>query len=101
MRIELTALAWKAKVLPLYDIRLLTKTGAENRVRTDDIYLGKVMLYQLSYFRLTLCRPTRTRTLTNDFGGRCAAITLLACNLTFWRHRQESNLHKTDLQSVP
>ena len=29
MRIELTALAWKAKVLPLYDIRLLTNNMEE------------------------------------------------------------------------
>ena len=29
--------------------------GAENETRTRDPHLGKVMLYQLSYFRTFLC----------------------------------------------
>ena len=34
------------------------KTGAGNRVRTGDLYLGKVSLYQLSYSR-KFCRSTK------------------------------------------
>ena len=30
----------------------IPKLGAGDRSRTDDIYLGKVMLYQLSYTRI-------------------------------------------------
>ena len=52
-RIELSALAWKAKVLPLYEPCM--NSGAGNEVRTRDIYLGKVVLYQLSYSRIVEC----------------------------------------------
>ena len=38
--------------------------GAENETRTRDPNLGKVVLYQLSYFRLTLCEEEETRTPT-------------------------------------
>ena len=31
--------------------------GAGNRVRTDDLNLGKVALYQLSYSRILEARP--------------------------------------------
>jgi hypothetical protein len=34
VRIELTALAWKARVLPLYDGRTLENTGGGGRIRT-------------------------------------------------------------------
>ena len=34
----------------------LTKNGAGNRVRTGDLYLGKVPLYQLSYSRNSVQR---------------------------------------------
>ena len=34
--------------------RLIFPTGAENGTRTRDPDLGKVVLYQLSYFRLFL-----------------------------------------------
>ena len=37
--------------------------GAANRVRTGDIYLGKVVLYQLSYSRILLGAGERSRTL--------------------------------------
>ena len=37
---------------------------AENETRTRDPNLGKVVLYQLSYFRLTLCEEEETRTPT-------------------------------------
>ena len=42
------------KGMPLYTKRsafLLTFLGAENGARTRDLNLGKVALYQLSYFR--------------------------------------------------
>ncbi len=32
-------------------LRLLLGSGAENEIRTRDPQLGKLMLYQLSYFR--------------------------------------------------
>ncbi len=32
-------------------MQAITKRGAENETRTRDPNLGKVMLYQLSYFR--------------------------------------------------
>ena len=41
--IEPALSAWKAEVLPLYDIR--RKNGAENEIRTRDPRLGKAMLY--------------------------------------------------------
>ena len=37
---------------------------AENETRTRDPDLGKVVLYQLSYFRLTSCEEEETRTPT-------------------------------------
>ena len=40
--IEPAASAWKAEVLPLYDI---CKYGAEDEIRTRDPRLGKAMLY--------------------------------------------------------
>jgi hypothetical protein len=40
--IEPAASAWKAEVLPLYDI---CKVGAEDEIRTRDPRLGKAMLY--------------------------------------------------------
>ena len=39
----------------------MTCSGAENETRTRDPNLGKVMLYQLSYFRISLkwdCKGT-------------------------------------------
>ena len=40
--IEPAASAWKAEVLPLYDICIV---GAEDEIRTRDPRLGKAMLY--------------------------------------------------------
>ena len=37
----------------------LTKLGAANRVRTGDIHVGNVMLYQLSYSRINLVSDAR------------------------------------------
>ena len=37
------------------------KTGAGNRVRTGDLYLGKVPLYQLSYSRILKCNAVASR----------------------------------------
>ena len=38
----------------LYQLSYFRKSGAENETRTRDPDLGKVVLYQLSYFRLVL-----------------------------------------------
>ena len=37
----------------LYQLSYFRKSGAENETRTRDPDLGKVVLYQLSYFRLS------------------------------------------------
>lgn len=47
-RIELAARPYQGRVLPLY---YRSDVGAGEGVRTLDIYLGKVVLYQLSYAR--------------------------------------------------
>ena len=53
--IEPTPLGSKPSIL---SIELRTeKIGAGEQVRTVDIYLGKVMLYQLSYARILAPRP--------------------------------------------
>ena len=57
MGIEPTALAWKAKVLPLYDIR----KDAHGRNRTADTRIFSPLLYRLSYvgiifIYLTYCK---------------------------------------------
>lgn len=39
--------------------KLLTFFGAENGARTRDLNLGKVALYQLSYFRMSQMRLQR------------------------------------------
>ena len=40
--------------------KLLSFFGAENETRTRDPDLGKVVLYQLSYFRIAICTPGGT-----------------------------------------
>ena len=49
---------WGIKVLQTLALPLGdgTKYGAENETRTRDPHLGKVMLYQLSYFRIMATR---------------------------------------------
>ena len=42
--------------------------GAENGTRTRDLNLGKVALYQLSYFRISPRRTTSERSLTRVLG---------------------------------
>jgi hypothetical protein len=46
--IEPTFLAWKARVLPIYDTRniFFNINGAENGIRTRSLHLGKVALYR-------------------------------------------------------
>ena len=41
--------------------RLTVCPGAENEVRTRDPQLGRLMLYQLSYFRFLLCKKRVSR----------------------------------------
>ena len=48
-RIELGIRLYQSRVMPFY---YRSGVGAGDRVRTDDIYLGKVVLYQLSYARM-------------------------------------------------
>ena len=47
-----------------YESLLVVKKRAENGTRTRDPNLGKVVLYQLSYFRLTQSEEEETRTPT-------------------------------------
>ena len=49
MGIEPTYPAWKAGALPLSYTR--KTVGAVDETRTRDLHLGKVALYQLSYYR--------------------------------------------------
>ena len=49
MGIEPTLPAWKAGALPLSYTRRIC--GAVDEARTRDLHLGKVALYQLSYYR--------------------------------------------------
>ena len=44
---------WQGRALPT---ELLPRKRAENETRTRDPDLGKVVLYQLSYFRMMCCR---------------------------------------------
>ena len=53
MGVEPTQPAWKAGALPLSHTRM--KSGAVDETRTRDLHLGKVALYQLSYYRKTAC----------------------------------------------
>ena len=49
---DLGLTAWLCHQYMIKDTR--QKNGAENETRTRDPHLGKVMLYQLSYFRIIL-----------------------------------------------
>ena len=48
-RVELGIKDLQSSALPLGYVAVIN--GAENETRTRDPHLGKVMLYQLSYFR--------------------------------------------------
>ena len=48
--------------------KLLDNKGAENEIRTRDPQLGKLMLYQLSYFRIFLRKNLRKRTSCPETG---------------------------------
>ena len=52
MGIEPTYLAWKASVLPLNYTRIRAIDGT----RTRDPNLGKVVLHQLSHYRIFCCK---------------------------------------------
>ena len=81
------------------------KKRAENGTRTRDPNLGKVVLYQLSYFRLRIiikmCEEEETRTPTTQLSlpPQSSASTNSATSPTFKYHfeylcpRQDSNLH--------
>ncbi len=62
-RIELQALGWKPKVLPLYDTR---KVGSAAWARTRDNRFNRPTLYQLSY-RGSLERMRRIELLSLDW----------------------------------
>ena len=51
MGIEPTYPAWKAGALPLSYTRK-QEDGAVDEARTRDLHIGKVALYQLSYYRM-------------------------------------------------
>ena len=64
MGIEPTYPAWKAGALPLSYTRK-EEIGAVDEARTRDLHLGKVALYQLSYYRIFIFgagEETRTHT---------------------------------------
>jgi hypothetical protein len=69
------------------------RTGAEDEARTRYPQLGRLMLYQMSYFRL--CRLSGTPLCRNERTGT-------RCQRTWWGEK-DSNLRtpkRTDLQSV-
>ena len=67
---------WRMKVLQTFALPLgygtIIRNGAVDGARTRDLHLGKVALYQLSYYRITtrlhgakeICAGEETRTLT-------------------------------------
>ena len=55
-RIELLALAWKAKVLPLYEPRTDAATGGEGWIRTSVLVRGQIY----SLLPLTTRPPLQT-----------------------------------------
>ena len=58
----------------LYHLTIRAKTGADSRTRTDDIKLGRLLLYQLSYVRLIGGRGeirTHGGFLPDGFQDRC------------------------------
>ena len=62
MGVEPTQPAWKAGALPLSHTRM--ESGAVDETRTRDLHLGKVALYQLSYYRKFTGAGEETRTHT-------------------------------------
>ena len=54
---DLGLTAWLCHQYTIY-----RKNGAENETRTRDPHLGKVMLYQLSYFRSSNCPHKKVAT---------------------------------------
>ena len=61
----------RRRALVAQDVRSAPKYGAGNQVRTGDLNLGKVALYQLSYSRVLFWRfgilPPARRTIENKF----------------------------------
>ena len=51
------------------DLRKKKRIGAGNEVRTRDLNLGKVALYQLSYSRVTMKFCTKSQQPQVHFGG--------------------------------
>ena len=84
--------------------------GAGDQIRTDDIYLGKVTLYQLSYARIIgaqgetrtrkiwLLRPTRIPIPSPGLNYYNNTQQML-CQL-IWYQETGSNRPRTDFQSV-
>ena len=65
MGVEPTQPAWKAGTLPLSYTRMSQiENGAVDETRTRDLHLGKVALYQLSYYRIFAGAGEETRTHT-------------------------------------
>ena len=72
--------------------------GAENEARTRDPNLGKVVLYQLSYFRIEseeeeTRTPTPRGTATSKQRVYHSATSPFPITKRWWCPRQESNLH--------
>lgn len=59
--------AWEANALPTEPL----VHGAEDRSRTGDLELGKLTLYQLSYFRIGLGNGGRTHSLRHGKAPLC------------------------------
>lgn len=98
MGIEPTTSAWKAEALPLNYARILLFIGRGDRIRTCDTLLPRQVLYQTElhpdYFFISGI-PTRTRTLTNSFGGCCATNYTIDTFKGLDRNRTYSIFHMT------
>ena len=70
-RTHVTSLEGWSSTIELHP-QVQTENGAVDEARTRDLHLGKVALYQLSYYRITtrlhgakgICAGEETRTLT-------------------------------------
>ena len=68
MGIEPTYPAWKAGALPLSYTRILSRKAVDV-TRTRDLHLGKVALYQLSYYRKKMVRAKRLELIHREDTG--------------------------------
>ena len=77
----------------LYHLTIRARTGANSRTRTDDIKLGRLLLYQLSYVRMIggECRIRTHGASTGTDAFKAPAIDHSANSPLFWLWSLGSN----------